>query len=207
MMLAPVKRIAKFFAPVEQTAIFAGMRNKEIRLERLRQLVHELGSPEEVATRSGVSAEYLKQLLKRTESESGNPRNVGDTLAARLEVGCGKPAGWMDRPLADDPVKQEREAEAERVLNLFERLPLGSRALAVAMLRTIGEQPVAEMPSKLSSVPNTGRAYGRRETDLHVDLKIPTEQGWHDERNQSDAAPGNARNEGTGKTSRHVAKR
>lgn len=41
---------------------------------------------------------YLSQILNGVKSSTGAPRGVGDKLARKLEVGCGKEEGWMDRP-------------------------------------------------------------------------------------------------------------
>jgi len=40
---------------------------------------------------------YLSQILNGSKSSTGTPRGVGDALARKLENGCGKELGWMDR--------------------------------------------------------------------------------------------------------------
>ncbi|WP_229205961.1 S24 family peptidase [Duganella sp. Leaf126] len=54
---------------------------------------------------------YLSQILNGAKSSTGTPRGVGDALARKLEAGCGKEEGWMDREHAsapDDPMTSER---------------------------------------------------------------------------------------------------
>ncbi|AWL07663.1 peptidase S24 [Massilia oculi] len=41
---------------------------------------------------------YLSQILNGAKSSTGNARGIGDKLARKLEEGCGKEVGWMDRP-------------------------------------------------------------------------------------------------------------
>jgi len=72
--------------------------SKELRLENLRALVAEFRTAEAVAQRAETNAMYLSQILNGAKSSTGNTRGVGDKLARKLEQGCGKEEGWMDRP-------------------------------------------------------------------------------------------------------------
>lgn len=72
--------------------------SKELRLENLRALVAEFKTAEAVAQRAETNAMYLSQILNGAKSSTGNARGVGDKLARKLEQGCGKEEGWMDRP-------------------------------------------------------------------------------------------------------------
>lgn len=72
--------------------------SKELRLENLRKLVAEFKTAEAVAQRAETNAMYLSQILNGAKSSTGNARGVGDKLARKLEQGCGKEEGWMDRP-------------------------------------------------------------------------------------------------------------
>lgn len=67
---------------------------KENRKLRLEELIDEFGSAAEVARRGNTAASYLSTLL----SSSGG-RKIGDEVARKIEVGCGKPKGWMDIPV------------------------------------------------------------------------------------------------------------
>lgn len=70
-----------------------------IRRENLELLVLEYGTLDEVAGRVGSTPVYLSQLRNRApDTKTGRPREMGSALARRLEVGCGKPDGWMDTP-------------------------------------------------------------------------------------------------------------
>lgn len=64
---------------------------REIRQKNLMALVAEAGGQKALATRCGLSAAYICQIL----SERVN-RHVGHNAARRLETGMGKPYGWMD---------------------------------------------------------------------------------------------------------------
>jgi len=72
--------------------------SKELRTENLRALVAEFKTADEVAKRAGTAPMYLSQILNGSKSSTGTPRGVGDALARKLENGCGKEIGWMDRP-------------------------------------------------------------------------------------------------------------
>lgn len=72
--------------------------SKELRLENLRALVAEFKTAEAVAQRASTAPMYLSQILNGAKSSTGKARGVGDALARRLEEGCGKEVGWMDKP-------------------------------------------------------------------------------------------------------------
>ena len=67
-----------------------------IRLGNLARLIAEAGTASALATRAGISGAYLSHVRKGTPYPSGNPRRLGDRLAAKLERAMGKPPGWMD---------------------------------------------------------------------------------------------------------------
>lgn len=71
---------------------------KELRLENLRALVAEFKTADAVAQRAQTAPMYLSQILNGAKSSTGNARGIGDKLARKLEDGCGKELGWMDRP-------------------------------------------------------------------------------------------------------------
>lgn len=77
----------------------AGMAtSKELRVENLRALVGEFNTADAVAQRAATAPNYLSQILNGVPSSTGRPRGIGDALARRLESGCGKEIGWLDRP-------------------------------------------------------------------------------------------------------------
>ena len=76
-----------------------------IRLGNLARLIAEAGTASALATRAEISGAYLSHVRKGTPYPSGNPRRLGDRLAAKLERAMGKPPGWMDeeRPYETGP--------------------------------------------------------------------------------------------------------
>lgn len=71
--------------------------SKQLRIENLRTLVKEFKTAEAVARLAETAPMYLSQILNGAKSSTGTPRGIGDTLARKLEAGCGKEVGWMDR--------------------------------------------------------------------------------------------------------------
>ena len=69
-----------------------------VRLQNLRRLIAEAGSLSALARRAGVSRAYLARVRAGTPYPSGNPRRMGDRMAAKLERAMGRPVGWMDGP-------------------------------------------------------------------------------------------------------------
>ena len=69
-----------------------------IRLQNLRRLIAEAGSLSALARRAGVSRAYLARVRAGTPYPSGNPRRMGDRVAAKLERAMDRPVGWMDGP-------------------------------------------------------------------------------------------------------------
>jgi hypothetical protein len=84
--------------------------SKETRLDNLRALVKQFGTIEAVAQRAETAPVYLSQILNSVKSSTGTKRGVGDALARRLERGCGKEIGWMDRMHGDAPAVAERHS-------------------------------------------------------------------------------------------------
>jgi hypothetical protein len=68
-----------------------------IRLQNLELLIEEFDTAAEVAKRSATDPSYLSQVRRKSLSRHGKERGIGDDLARRLESGCQKPVGWMDR--------------------------------------------------------------------------------------------------------------
>jgi hypothetical protein len=71
--------------------------SKELRVANLRLLVKEFKTADAVAQRAETAPMYLSQILNGVPSSTGKPRGVGDALARRLERGCGKSVGWLDK--------------------------------------------------------------------------------------------------------------
>lgn len=109
----------------------------EIRIENLDRLVQETASKtlRELADRCDVSSAYLSQVRNKIpETKTGKPKNMGDSVARKLENGMGKPTGWMDYDagyvdqkisvLTSDPLDNPPE---------YSKLP-GSRFASVPLL-------------------------------------------------------------------------
>jgi len=74
---------------------------EQIRIQNLELLVTEAGSAAKLARIVGTNSSYLSQVRNQMPTRKGTPRGVGDDLAEKLELGMGKPAGWMDEPHED----------------------------------------------------------------------------------------------------------
>ncbi len=76
--------------------------SKEIRRNKLAQLINEFKTIEALAELAETSPQYISQVKNGVPSSNGKPREVGDALARRLELAADKPLGWMDWP-GDEP--------------------------------------------------------------------------------------------------------
>ena len=58
-----------------------------------------------VAERTGLSEEYIYQLVKKKPRSDGKPREVGKAAARKIEqaYAAGRPTGWFDRPFGVNP--------------------------------------------------------------------------------------------------------
>jgi len=74
---------------------------EQIRVQNLELLITEAGSAAKLARIVGTNSSYLSQVRNQMPTRKGTPRGVGDDLAEKLELGMGKPAGWMDEPHED----------------------------------------------------------------------------------------------------------
>ncbi|MEE9411653.1 MAG: S24 family peptidase [Methylococcales bacterium] len=73
-------------------------KQQRYRLENLERLVVEASSAHKLAKLANTNSSYLSQVRHQRVTESGTPRGIGDVLAEKLEIGMGKPPGWMDEP-------------------------------------------------------------------------------------------------------------
>ena len=70
----------------------------QIRLQNLQALVVEAGTLEKVAEAVGSTSVYLSQLRNGApDRKSGRAREMGTSMARRLEAAFHKPNGWMDQ--------------------------------------------------------------------------------------------------------------
>lgn len=70
---------------------------QENRFENFELLIREAGGVSKLARRCGYDkAAYLYQVRAKTVKPNGKQLQIGDRMAAKLEKGMNKPAGWMD---------------------------------------------------------------------------------------------------------------
>lgn len=77
---------------------------RRIRRENLHRLMTECGSTRNLAARTGAVETHLIAIQK-------GRREIGDSLAAKLEAAMGKPFGWMD---IEHPVVEGESVEFDR---------------------------------------------------------------------------------------------
>lgn len=111
----------------------------EIRLDNLELLVREHGSQDKVAELAGTSPVYLSQLFnKAMDSKTGRPRQIGDPLARKLEIGCKKEIGWMDNAHPPHSYRNERIHSAVLAMEAMDDNQLER---AYKILHTLAEPP------------------------------------------------------------------
>ena len=69
---------------------------KDNRYNNLLRLLEEAGSMVRLEERTGVTANYLRQIKNKNVIQNGKPKGIGDKIAAKLEDGMNKPRGWLD---------------------------------------------------------------------------------------------------------------
>lgn len=72
------------------------MDRQQIRLKRVRDLVTEEGGLARFAERLGMSNSQVSQFAGKNPT-----RNIGNSVAAKIEAAYGKPAGWLDATTAE----------------------------------------------------------------------------------------------------------
>jgi len=93
----------------------------EIRHDNLLLLLDEAGTAEALATLVESSPIYISQLRnKAVDSKTKKPRQIGDALARKLELRCGKEVGWMDHEHPLLSYRQERINHAVAAMEQME---------------------------------------------------------------------------------------
>ncbi|MCI7353409.1 MAG: S24 family peptidase [[Actinobacillus] rossii] len=77
---------------------------KENRYKNLLLLIEEAGSVVRLEDRTGVTANYLRQIKNKNAIQNGKPKGIGDKIAAKLEDGMNKPRGWLDQDHSGEPI-------------------------------------------------------------------------------------------------------
>lgn len=131
-----------------------------VRLQNLERLIAELGSLERVAAAGNTTSVYLSQLRRgAVDRKTMRPREMGSTMARRLETACGKPFGWMDQV----------SSTAETAPRLWGATPLPIEPLPVsnAPKVTWGEQSMHRLPATFSTaIPDDSMAPRVRRGDI-----------------------------------------
>lgn len=69
----------------------------EIRRENLEWLIERVGKLEAVASAAGTTSVYLSQIRNQAkDNKSGRPREMGSSMARRIEAAYAMPSGWLD---------------------------------------------------------------------------------------------------------------
>lgn len=92
------------------------MENKEIRRLNLIILIDEYGSQAKLEEKTGISKEYISQIVNRAPGANKTPRGMGNKTARTLEEKCGKPTGWMDTP------HDKTNVAREELLSIYDAL-------------------------------------------------------------------------------------
>lgn len=116
------------------------MTRHDIRHHNLTLLIQEFGTATALAEATEASEKYISQIISKTPLPSGNPRQVGNNLARRLEQAASKPEGWMDQDHSQLPAAGNGELsqiEAELLRHFRQASSAKRRAImAVARLQT-----------------------------------------------------------------------
>ncbi len=69
----------------------------EIRRQNLLEAMARMGTARALAEKADLSAAYLSQVKNgQPDSKTGNPKNLGDDAARKIEKAIGETRGWMD---------------------------------------------------------------------------------------------------------------
>ena len=119
----------------------------EIRLQNALQLANNLGSKAEFARLLEMSDSYMWQILGDKQM-----RNIGNSIARRMEKACGKPDGWLDTEHSEiageknnlaqgarEEVDLDLAADAQKVALAFSNLStVAQKKAVIAQLKAFG---------------------------------------------------------------------
>lgn len=93
--------------------------SSSIRLQNFRELIKKAGGPAEAARKLDMDDSQLSQIAGK------NPvRNIGTTLARRIEQAFRRPEGWLDVPHAQLLLQQRAERNVTPARDLQREVPL-----------------------------------------------------------------------------------
>jgi len=136
------EKLAKYSVPLNNSPMNT---IQQIRLANLRLLIEEseavvvgnktfgAGTATALAKKCNTSAGYLSQILTRLPNPSGKSREMGTSLARKLEKGANKPIGWMD-------IKHEKlDPKEEEMRRLFAVLDADLREAILQQARILSK--------------------------------------------------------------------
>lgn len=100
-----------------------------IRRRNLQLLVAEFGTQSAVAQAAGTNDSTISHILISFQRSDGRVVKMGAELARRIEVGCGKPRGWMDVNHDDQPENE--------LIQLYDQMDDNMRELLLNHARLI----------------------------------------------------------------------
>ena len=145
----------------------------EIRRVNLELLVDEFKTLDALAAAAGTTAVYLSQIRKQApDRKTGRPREMGSSMARRLEAACTppKPRGWMDLDHAQPDVPSTVVHVAEREPAYKLSMPQGLADEQIRqLLLDLGDIPPATRSKLIDSIHQ--QAETAREAHEHLRLK------------------------------------
>ena len=93
--------------------------SSDIRLANLRELIKKAGGPAEAARKLDMDDSQLSQIGGKHPS-----RNIGTSLARRIEKAFRKPEGWLDMPHAQLALQQRPDKNVLPARDLQRKVPL-----------------------------------------------------------------------------------
>ncbi|QMT30489.1 polyprenyl P-hydroxybenzoate and phenylacrylic acid decarboxylases [Alysiella filiformis DSM 16848] len=130
----------------------------ENRFVNFETLIEEAGSVAKLARRCGYDkAAYLYQVRAKLERPNGQILVVGNRMAAKLEQGMNRPAGWMDY----DHTDPESVAEFEKMLAKQPKVP-AKKAASKAPAKQDGTIADGIQTVTLAFTGASGMPYGMR---------------------------------------------
>jgi SOS-response transcriptional repressor LexA len=93
--------------------------SSDIRLANLRELIRKAGGPAEAARKLDMDDSQLSQVAGKHPS-----RNIGTSLARRIEKAFRKPEGWLDMPHAQLALQERADRNVAPARDLQRTVPL-----------------------------------------------------------------------------------
>lgn len=93
--------------------------SSSIRLENFRELIKKAGGPAEAARKLDMDDSQLSQIGGKHPT-----RNIGPSLARRIEKAFRKPEGWLDMPHAQLALQQRSDRNVSPARDLQHEVPL-----------------------------------------------------------------------------------